>query len=146
MVSILLALASLATSVHGLDSAGWRSQSIYQVLTDRFALESGSTTTACDVAEYCGGTWQALISKLDYIQDMGFTAIWISPVVENLQTPNGQDGDSYHGYWATNIYNVNTNFGTASDLVALSDALHDRKMVLCPWPLLLNDGLMVDSI
>lgn len=55
--------------------------------------------------------------------------IWISPVVDNLQDPTGQDGDSYHGYWAQNIYQVNTNFGSASDLVALSDALHARGMV-----------------
>jgi len=39
------------------------------------------------------------------------------------------DGSAYHGYWAQDIYAVNTNFGSASDLVALSAALHSRGMV-----------------
>lgn len=39
------------------------------------------------------------------------------------------DGSSYHGYWAQDIYAVNTNFGSAADLVSLSDALHGRGMV-----------------
>lgn len=54
--------------------------------------------------------------------------IWISPVVENLAADTS-DGEAYHGYWATNIYNVNTNFGSAADLVSLSEELHDRGMV-----------------
>lgn len=69
---IFLTFAGLAQC---LDAAGWRSQSIYQVLTDRFARTDGSTTAACNLAEYCGGTWQGIISQLDYIQDMGFTAV-----------------------------------------------------------------------
>lgn len=69
---IFLTFAGLAQC---LNAAGWRSQSIYQVLTDRFARTDGSTTAACDLSEYCGGTWQGIISQLDYIQDMGFTAV-----------------------------------------------------------------------
>ena len=43
---------------------------------------------------------------------------------------NSADGEAYHGYWAQNINEVNSNFGTSSDLVALSAALHDRGMYL----------------
>lgn len=43
---------------------------------------------------------------------------------------DSSDGEAYHGYWAQNIYNVNSNFGTAADLVALSDALHKAGMYL----------------
>ena len=50
---------------------------------------------------------------------MGFDAIWISPVVENLS-------GGYHGYWATNWENVNTNFGSAQDLKDLVSAAHSR--------------------
>lgn len=57
--------------------------------------------------------------------------IWISPVVKNIRS-SGADGDSYHGYWAQDIYQVNTNFGSAADLVSLSKALHDRGMVGYP--------------
>jgi alpha-amylase len=49
--------------------------------------------------------------------------------VQNLAQSTG-DGESYHGYWATNIYQVNTNFGSAADLVKLSSALHARGMYL----------------
>ncbi|RQM04773.1 hypothetical protein DH86_00004064, partial [Scytalidium sp. 3C] len=53
--------------------------------------------------------------------------IWISPIVENL-VGNSQDGEAYHGYWAQNINALNSNFGTESDLQALSAALHARGM------------------
>ena len=57
--------------------AQWRSRSIYQVFTDRFARSDQSTSAACDTNArlYCGGSWQGLISKLNYIQNMGFTAV-----------------------------------------------------------------------
>ncbi|THX53195.1 alpha-amylase [Aureobasidium pullulans] len=129
MSRLLLALLSFVGSAQCLSPAQWRSQSIYQVLTDRFGRTDGSTTASCDVNNYCGGTWQGIINKLDYIQQMGFTAIWVSPVVQNIRT-SGQDGDSYHGYWAQDIYQVNTNFGSAADLVSLSKALHARGMYL----------------
>lgn len=48
--------------------------------------------------------------------------------MKNIRS-SGQDGDSYHGYWAQDIYQVNTNFGSAADLVSLSKALHNRGMV-----------------
>ncbi|TVY22327.1 Alpha-amylase A type-3 [Lachnellula hyalina] len=123
----LAALASFTCTVSALSPADWKKQSIYQVMTDRFARTDGSTTAACDTSadKYCGGSWQGIINKLDYIQDMGFTAIWISPIVENLQA----DG-AYHGYWAQNITELNTNFGTESDLLALSTALHGKGMYL----------------
>lgn len=65
------------------DAAAWKERSIYQILTDRFAVAGhGNGGPSCDytAGKYCGGTWQGIISKLDYIQGMGFDAIWISPV------------------------------------------------------------------
>lgn len=88
-------LPFLIEAASALTSAQWRSQSIYQVLTDRFALTNGSTTQPCGVGSYCGGTWQGIVNKLDYIKGMGFTAVWISPVVKNI--PNSPYGNPYHG-------------------------------------------------
>ncbi|CZT09340.1 hypothetical protein WAI453_003201 [Rhynchosporium graminicola] len=129
--SALLTLVTLSTSVSALTAAQWRGQSVYQVLTDRFARTDNSTSATCDAefGLYCGGTWQGIINKLDYIQNMGFTAIWISPVVKQLEG-NSADGSAYHGYWAQDIYSLNSHFGTEADLLALSDALHKRKMYL----------------
>lgn len=74
---LLFALLFLTGLAQCLTPAQWRSQSIYQVLTDRFARTDGSTTASCDVNEYCGGSFQGIINKLDYIQQMGFTAVRI---------------------------------------------------------------------
>jgi hypothetical protein len=66
---------ALYACASALTPAQWRSQSIYQVITDRFARTDGSTSASCDLNRYCGGTWQGLINKLDYIQNMGFSAV-----------------------------------------------------------------------
>ena len=109
----------------------WKTRSIYQTMTDRFALTNGSTTAACNVTElnYCGGTWQGTIDKLDYIQGMGFDAVMISPVVKNIDGRN-KDGEAYHGYWPLDLYELNSHFGTQDDLLKLSEALHARDMYL----------------
>lgn len=127
---VLAAAASLTSLVSaGPGTAEWASRSIYQVMTDRFARSDGSSTECADVEKYCGGTWIGLINQLDYIQGMGFTAIQISPVVENIKENTGY-GEAYHGYWPMNMYGINENFGTAGDLSHLSQALHDRGMYL----------------
>ena len=76
---ILLALvfqnfisASLAAS-----KDEWRTRSIYQILTDRFAQKNGTRRGLCepDMGRRCGGTWRAIQDHLDYVQNMGFEAI-----------------------------------------------------------------------
>ncbi|KAJ6096647.1 alpha-amylase [Penicillium sp. IBT 16267x] len=124
-------LASLVSSVIAATPAQWRTRSIYFMLTDRFARTDNSTTATCDTGNgvYCGGSWQGIINQLDYIQGMGFTAIWITPVTEQLPQHTA-DGEAYHGYWQQDIYSVNSNYGTADDLKSLASALHDRDMYL----------------
>jgi len=118
-------------AVMGATADEWRAQSIYQVMTDRYGLSDDSITTACDPAEgkYCGGTWDGIIHNLDYIQNMGFTAIWISPVTANLPQYTSDLG-SYHGYWQQNMYQLNSNFGDVATLQNLSAAIHARGMYL----------------
>ncbi|KAJ7043269.1 alpha-amylase [Mycena alexandri] len=110
----------------------WRSRSIYQIITDRFALEPGAVVNECNLADqtWCGGTWKAITQNLDYIQNAGFTAIWISPVNQNYQGPKTAYGDAYHGYWNADISKLNEHFGTADDLMALSAEVHRRNMYL----------------
>jgi hypothetical protein len=76
-LEILLLILSFSDIASAAGAAAWRSRSIYQVFTDRFARPDGSTTAACSTSDrlYCGGTWQGLIKQLDYIQGMGFTAV-----------------------------------------------------------------------
>lgn len=74
---LALAWISALPSAVALTAAEWRSQSIYQVLTDRFSLTNGATNSPCNTGDqvYCGGTWQGIIKNLDYIKNMGFTAV-----------------------------------------------------------------------
>ncbi|KAI1118100.1 glycoside hydrolase superfamily [Nemania sp. NC0429] len=115
-----LLLPSLAA-----DTAAWKSRNIYFALTDRIARSGNDAGgDACgNLGAYCGGTFQGLESKLDYIAGMGFDAIWITPVVTN------SDG-GYHGYWATDLYSINSNYGTAEDLKSLVSAAHDKGIYI----------------
>ena len=97
----------------------WKSRSIYQFLTDRFARTSD--TGSCNLSQYCGGNYQGIINHLYYINGMGFDAIWISPVIENTE-------GSYHGYHFTNLYNLNAHFGSEDDLKNLISACHSKDI------------------
>ncbi|KAK7482040.1 hypothetical protein BaRGS_00026732 [Batillaria attramentaria] len=100
----------------------WKSRIIYQLLTDRFSQAGEAPSVQCsDLKSYCGGTFVGIKERLDYIQSLGASAIWISPFVEN--TDKG-----YHGYWAKNIFKVNPMFGTREELLDLVDACHERDI------------------
>jgi len=126
--SIVLAL--FCCSTFAASPAEWRGRSIYQIMTDRFARSDGSLIAKCDVQQgrYCGGSWSGITQRLDYIQDMGFDAIWISPITHNIEGATAY-GEAYHGYWQQDIYSLNAHFGTSDDLNSLAQALHSRGMV-----------------
>ncbi|KAF9889657.1 hypothetical protein FE257_007165 [Aspergillus nanangensis] len=119
------------TPVGAANLTEWKPRSIYQTMTDRFARTDGSITAPCNTTEglYCGGTWRGTIDQLDYIQGMGFDAVMISPIVENV-AGRVDYGEAYHGYWPLNLQALNEHFGTHQDLLDLSDALHSRGMYL----------------
>ncbi|MBM6978811.1 MAG: hypothetical protein I3J03_03745 [Actinomyces succiniciruminis] len=112
---------------------------IYQVLVDRFS-DGDSTNNdtgngeydPSDLGFYHGGDWKGLTNKLDYIANLGVTAIWISPVSE--QQPLSKDGNeaSYHGYFTRNYATPNEHFGSAAELQQLIDTAHSKglKMIL----------------
>jgi alpha-amylase len=119
----LCLILTMGTFVQAATKDQWKSRTIYQLLTDRFWRDDGSTAGCPNLSDYCGGTFNGIKSKLDYIQGMGFDAVWISPVIKNM--PGG-----YHGYWASDLYTVNSFFGSSDDLISLSDELHRRGMYL----------------
>jgi glycosidase len=71
-----------------------------------------------------GGDLRGIQQHLDYLQQLGITTLWITPVYENRQP------GSYHGYGATNLYRVDPHFGTLADLQSLAAELHRRHMKL----------------
>ena len=99
----------------------WKSRTIYELLTDRFARPGEDYKQNCDLSNYCGGTFKGIQQHLDYISGMGFNAIWISPIVKN------KDG-SYHGYHAIDLYQINPNFGSANDLKELIKTCHKKDI------------------
>ncbi|KAG0130676.1 glycoside hydrolase superfamily [Tuber indicum] len=121
--SSLISLVGLVALALAASSDDWKTRSIYFVLTDRFARTDGSTNACSNLGNYCGGTWKGMQNQLDYIHGLGFDAIWITPIVSN--TPGG-----YHGYWAKDIYSVNTNYGSAADLKSLINAAHAKGMYI----------------
>lgn len=128
VVSIFIFLLPLQALAANLED--WRGRTIYQVLTDRFARSDGSKSSCNEVdGDYCGGSWKGIEQNLDYIQGMNFDAIWISPIVAQLPQSTG-DGQAYTGYWAQNLYGLNSNFGTADDLKNLIEAIHARGMYI----------------
>ena len=65
-----------------------------------------------------------MISRLSYIQDLGFDAVWISPIT--LQGADSMGAAGYHGYWPADLYKLNPAFGSQEDLQALIAAYHQR--------------------
>src|SRR5690349_14664432 len=100
-----------------MDGQDWRDQVIYQLLVDRFAngdLNNDQDIDPTALGRYQGGDWQGVIDHLDYLEKLGVTALWISPVVRNLETDANFDG--YHGYWQQDFSHVNPHFGDLGKL------------------------------
>jgi len=70
-----------------------------------------------------GGDLKGISDRLDYLADLGVTAIWLNPVLEN-----DMEGGSYHGYATTNYYNVDPRFGTNEEYVELIANAHAKGM------------------
>jgi len=120
--------------------AGFSSRDVmYLIMTDRFA--DGDRTndgvdgkSAADSAEaaaerakprgWHGGDLRGVAQHLDYLQQLGATAVWTTPVYEN------HEASSYHGYGATDLYKVDEHYGSLDDLKALAASLHARGMKL----------------
>ena len=115
----------------------WEEQVVYFVMTDRFANgdtsndnQNRSEFDPTDGDKYSGGDLKGIIDRLDYIQGLGATAVWITPPVANMWWDPLQQSGGYHGYWARHLKKVDEHVGTLDTYKALSDALHRRGMYL----------------
>ncbi len=68
-----------------------------------------------------GGDIKGLLNSLDYLSNMGFTAIWLNPILEN-----NQDKYSYHGYSTTDYFKVDPRFGTNEEYRTLSEKANEK--------------------
>jgi glycosidase len=111
------------------------SQRIYFVLTDRYANgdpsnDRGGLTGSrertgfdpTDAGYYHGGDLKGLTAGLPRIKDLGFTALWITPVVKQKAVQTGSA--AYHGYWGVDFTTVDPHLGTERDFAAFAAAAH----------------------
>lgn len=106
------------------EEGSWQDELMYFIMVDRF--NNGDTSNDYNVdpkdpKAYQGGDLEGIIEKLDYIKDLGFTSIWITPIMEN--EPKG-----YHGYWISDFKKVDEHFGTMEDAKKLVEEAHKRDM------------------
>ncbi len=98
---------------------------------DRGGLKGDRLTHGFDPTHkgfFHGGDLKGLIARLDYIQGLGATAIWLGPIYKNkpVQGGPGQESAGYHGYWITDFTQVDPHFGTNAEMKAFVDAAHAR--------------------
>ena len=116
-------------NVKGFDS----SDVLYLIMPDRFA--NGDPTNdqlpmrmpykvdRNDPNARHGGDLKGISDHLDYLHNLGVTAIWLNPVLEN-----DMEGGSYHGYATTNYYRVDPRFGSNDEYVKLIEDTHAKGM------------------
>ena len=110
---------------------------LYMLMPDRFAdgnpannRVAGMRSQVCDRSKPSvrhGGDLAGIMQHLDYLTDLGVTALWFTPVLEN-DSPEGFGHDTYHGYATTNYYRVDPRFGTNEEYKQLVDAAHKRGL------------------
>ena len=107
---------------------------IYLITPDRYANGDPGNDSSSQLKEKQnrlkkggrhGGDIQGIIDHLDYISDMGFTQIWLNPVLEN-----DQHTYSYHGYSTTDYYNIDARFGNNELYKVLSKEAKKRGIGL----------------
>ena len=119
---------------------------IYLLMPDRFSNGDSSNdriegmlsgTNRSSPGERHGGDFRGIRDRLKYLKDLGITGIWMTPVFENdmpiaYGAYDGQSYGAYHGYAATDLYNVDRRFGANADFKQLIDEAHgmDIKVIM----------------
>lgn len=118
----------------GEDVKGFTSEDVlYLIMPDRFAngcpendvidgMREKTVNRADGFARH-GGDLQGISNHLDYIADLGATAIWLNPTQEN-----DMESGSYHGYAITDYYQIDRRFGSNEDFCALVEKAHEKNL------------------
>ena len=141
LMLMLVSMQTMATDTFTSDRTDFRDESIYFMITTRFYDGDPKNNVLCwdnqaaqiETKDPCWrGDFQGVIDKLDYIKALGFTAIWITPVVQNAS------GYDYHGYHAMDFQHVDCRYqssdGKSGDVMfqELIDKAHAKgiKIIL----------------
>ncbi|MBN9312989.1 MAG: alpha-amlyase [Chryseobacterium sp. 39-10] len=120
---------------HSSQRSGFTSEDVmYLIMPDRFANGNPKNDNTPDTAEKAdrsnkdgrhGGDIAGIIKNLDYLQELGVTTLWNTPLLEDNEPVT-----SYHGYAQSDYYKIDPRYGTNEDYKNLADELHKRKMKL----------------
>ncbi|EPF13016.1 Alpha-amylase precursor [Cedecea davisae] len=136
----LLLLEQAATT--GTAPFSWHNATVYFVLTDRFENGNPANDNSYgrhkdgmqEIGTFHGGDLAGLTGKLDYLQQLGVNALWISSPLEQIHgwVGGGTKGDfphyAYHGYYTQDWTRLDANMGDEADLRRLVDEAHKRGM------------------
>ena len=128
-VSFFLLFCFVSTFVFSTNAADFKRETIYQIITDRFYNGSAANdnpaqssglfdATQSNWRLYWGGDLQGIQAKMTYLKNMGVTAIWISPPVDNLNLSvpfAGQPTAPYHGYQGRDFKRIEEHSGDSSN-------------------------------
>ena len=110
----------------------WKDQILYFVLLDRFYdgnKQNCINIDKKDLQAFHGGDIAGLEQKLDYLEELGITGIWVSPFLKNR--PNAFFGqEAYHGYWPYDFFKIDERFGTEKELISLRESMKKRNIKL----------------
>ncbi|ACK60390.1 alpha-amylase family protein [Bacillus cereus B4264] len=119
----------------------WRDEVIYSIMIDRFNNGEPKNDKQLEVGNlegYQGGDIRGIIKRLDYIKEMGFTTIMLSPLFES---------GKYDGLDVRNFKKVNEHFGTDNDVKELVKEAHAKGMkVVFQFPLGENERQVIDAM
>jgi alpha-amylase len=138
LAATLTARASLPVSVPPPTHPG-AGQTFYFVLTDRFSNGRTDNDTGgypggpdehgfnpAKISHYHGGDFAGLVARLDYLQALGITSVWLTPPLKNKPMQRGTAG--YHGYWITDFTQMDPHLGSNDEFRELVRQAHARGL------------------
>lgn len=124
VLSALFVFTSVPITTYAENNRKIQDEIIYDILVDRFNNIDQKNQEEIDIKDpyaYHGGDFQGITSKLNDIKKLGFTAITISPIMENAER-------GYHGKWVTNFKKIEPHLGTMDDLKEFIKEAHERDI------------------
>ncbi len=119
----------------------WQDEVVYSIMVDRFNNGDAKNDKQLDVGNlerYQGGDIQGIVKRIDYIKEMGFTTIMLSPIFK---------GETYDGYGMVDLQKVNEHFGSMQDVKQLVQEAHKRDMkVVFQFVVEKEQETLIDSI
>ncbi|PJN86758.1 alpha-amylase family glycosyl hydrolase [Bacillus sp. mrc49] len=102
----------------------WTDEIVYSLMVDRFFdgnTKNNGDANVNDPSAFNGGDFEGVTKKLNYLKDMGYTAIILSPIFAN-------EDKGYHGDWVTDFYKTDQHYGTMKEFKKLVNEAHDLDM------------------